>query len=170
MKSFSPPKKEEIILSYAVHISSGRNLSKTSYLSPTTIDLYLRAAADYAITAHLRDPRYRYTNDGHRISSSYFPALQQWISYLKKWDGPTEKAWALTLPILSTLRTFHSQSSSTSVTSAVVDAIILGCHTGSRSCEYCRGSPSPGDNFARVPRIVIHANGPVNPSLSSRRT
>ena len=33
-----------------------------------------------------------------------------------------------------------------------MDAIILGCHTGSRSCEYCKGTTRRGEAFAVVPR------------------
>ena len=54
--------------------------------------------------------------------------------------------------MLVELENMASQAPFLSETSCAVDAIILGCHTGSRSCEYCRGTTRKGEAFATVPK------------------
>ena len=86
------------------------------------------------------------------ISKGYFPALQTWMNFLKKWDGPTEKAWSLDMNILRALEQMASPPTrSTSELACCIDAIVLGSYTGARCSEYCRGTVRKGEPFATVP-------------------
>ena len=121
------------------------------FLKPKTIKLYLNAAASFAMDALQPDPRYRTNKFGVRLSKCMFPDLHEWIQFLTKWDGPTNKAWSLDMKILLALKTISSTVPFVSMTSCAIDAIILGAYTGSRCSEYCRGTTKRNEPFAKVP-------------------
>ena len=151
MKDLSPDLREGLILSFAIDLARGINCRRASHISKNTINQYLKAAASFSLGAGLPDPRFQTNALGIQISSTYFPDLQNWLSFLEKWDGPSDKAWALDLNILKSLCHISSSQPFLSNKAAVTDAIILACHTGSRSCEYCKGTTRKGEIFSRVP-------------------
>ena len=151
MRTLSPTLREGLILSFAIDLARGINCRKTSYISKNTINQYLKAAASFSLEEGLPDPRFPTNALGLQASSTYFPDLQSWLSFLEKWEGPSDKAWALDLPILQALSNNSASFPFLSNQSATTDAIILACHTGSRSCEYCKGTTRKGEAFSKVP-------------------
>ena len=127
------------------------NIKRLPFLKPNTIELYLKAAASFAIEALLPDPRYRYNILGLRIGESKFPELHNWLAFLKKWDGPTNKAFSLDLKILAALQTLSFTTPFLSPSACAIDAIVLGAFTGSRCSEYCKGTTRTGELYAKVP-------------------
>ena len=121
-------------------------------MKPSTVEEYLKAAASFATAAHLPDPRFSYDKYGMCVSKNYFPALQTWMNFLKKWDGPTEKAWSLDMTILAALEKMAAPPTQpTSELACAIDAIVLGSYTGARCSEYCKGTVRKGEPFATVP-------------------
>jgi hypothetical protein len=144
-------KKEGLLVAYAIDLASGVNIKSMPFLKPKTIKFYLNAAASFALDALQPDPRYRTNKFGVRLSKCMFPDLHNWIQFLTKWDGPTNKAWSLDMKILIAMKSMSSQAPFVSMISCAVDAIILGAYTGSRCSEYCKGTTKRNEPFATVP-------------------
>ena len=121
------------------------------FLSTDTVYKYLSAASSFAIEKGQPDPCYRYSSQGIQLGKSRFPALKQWMSFLKKWDSGSSKALAIDLNILSAIEDIIKSEPFLGPRSCAADAIVLGCHTGSQSCEYCKGSTRHNEKFAIVP-------------------
>jgi hypothetical protein len=122
-----------------------------SVLKPKTIKDYLKAASSFATERNLPNPLYCHNRYGSRIGNGMFPALQDWINFLEKWDGPPNKAWSLDLKILLALQAMATDQLLTP-TACATDGIILGSYTGSRVSEYCKGTTRRGEQFAIVPK------------------
>ena len=139
------------MVAYAIDLASGINIKGIPFIQHTTIKLYLAAAASFAIDKLLPDPRYRHNMFGFQVGKNMFPELHHWLSFLKKWEGPTNKAWSLDMNILQQLKTTLQTSNPLSHTASAIDAIVLGAYTGARCSEYCRGTFRKGELFAKVP-------------------
>lgn len=113
--------------------------------------MYLAAAASFAIDQLLPDPRFRHNMFGFQIGKNMFPDLHHWLAFLKKWEGPTNKAWSLDIKILTELRSMKNKYHPLSSTASAIDAIVLGSYTGARCSEYCRGTYRKGELFSKVP-------------------
>ena len=132
-------------------LASGKNIKKLPFVSHGTIIKYLQAASSFALDKLQPDPCYRHSLTGIQLGRRRFPALNNWLKFLKKWDTGSNKAWSLDLPILRAIEEIIKSEPFLGVRSCAADAIILGCHTGSRSCEYCRGTTRGSEKFAVVP-------------------
>ena len=127
------------------------NLKNIPFIQQGTIKLYLAAAASFAIDQLLPDPRFRHNMFGFQVGKDFFPDLHHWLAFLKKWEGPTNKAWSLDMKILRELNNMTLTSHILSSTASAIDAIILGSYTGARCSEYCRGTYRKGELFSKVP-------------------
>ena len=152
LKSLTPTDREGLISAYAIDVSTGVNIKQLAYIKPSTLKDYLKAAASFALEQKLPDPRYRYNKFGVRLQKCFFPQLQQWMSFITKWDGPTNKAWSLDMKIFLSLKDLYNKEPPLSQDACAIDAIILGSYTGSRCSEYCKGTTRKGESFAIVPR------------------
>ena len=143
--------REGLLVAYAIDLASGINIKSMPFLKPKTIKHYLNAAASFALDALQPDPRYRTNKFGVRLSKCMFPDLHNWMQFLTKWDGPTNKAWSLDLKILLAMKSISATVPFVSMTSCAIDSIILGAYTGSRCSEYCKRTTKKNEPFAKVP-------------------
>ena len=136
-----------------MEVAQGLNIKQLSSISSKTVKNYLRAAASHATDNGMRDPRYRYYPNGHRMDGSkYFPMLEKLLSHMNKWSKGRSEALPLTIQILSILRDSASTHGPNSSYACTFDAICLGLQTGSRCSEYCKGLPTnKQDDFCKVP-------------------
>ena len=82
-----PVHRERIIISYAMDVAKGHNLSNKKNLSPKSVKNYLFAAASHAISNGAPDPRLQFNPSGTPTDSKTFlPNLTKLLSHLKKWS------------------------------------------------------------------------------------
>jgi len=135
-------------------VASGTQAARGKPVLLKTVQNYVQAAAQFAINQNQRDPRYRYSICGSRLTSTFFPGLADLYGHMKKWRRATRQALPLTSAIIRYLIDQAARDSVSNIfgkSTAIRDGVILGTYTGSRCSEYCRGKRHAGQAFGTTP-------------------
>jgi len=140
-------------MAYALSILSGEAAlsSSTKTLSAKSVENYLYAAARLSTDAYFPDPRYAYDIHGNRIGCKWFKQLDIFFDTIKKWTRSRTEALPLTNEMILYLVATYPSLPADSLEQCCTDAVILGCFTGGRCSEYCKGKTTKGQAFGRVP-------------------
>ena len=157
LASLRQKSRQNIMVAFAIAVSTGDNLKGLDTVSPKSTENYLSAAASWATDAELQDPRFSYDHLGHRtnLKAGYCPDLKKWMDHCCKYAPGKSDALPLTRRILDDLHNHAASSANTGQQACIRDACTLGTYTGSRCSEYCRGRPGPSSPFMLIPTSHI---------------
>ena len=128
LASLRQKSRQNIMVAFAIAVSTGDNLKGLDTVSPKSTENYLSAAASWATDAELQDPRFSYDHLGHRtnLKAGYCPDLKKWMDHCCKYAPGKSDALPLTRRILDDLHNHAASSANTGQQACIHDACTLG--------------------------------------------
>ena len=150
----SPQEAGEILAAYAQEVSEGDGLARTTQPDIKTVQGYIRAASQIAITAGHNDPRFLPLATDKVGQRLYVPLLAQVFASVRKWTPPKRpERQPICFRVISDLisQVDSAPGSELLLPAAIRDAVIIGTFTGSRVSEYAQSQLRAGMQFQSVP-------------------